>query len=87
MKILSYIKALFLSHQYRILAFMVAAVVLATMYHLIKDSGALEERAAIATVQVAATKKGVTDGNSIDQKNISLSDDDLDRRLARWMLD
>lgn len=87
MKILSYIKNLFLANQLRVMAFIAGAAMLSLVYYMVQRSGALEERAAIATVQVEANKEGVKTGAKIDQTVISYSDDDLDRRYSRWLRD
>lgn len=86
-KILSYLLGFYDTYRIRILLAVVAAVTLATVYYLIKENGKLEERGAIATVEVEANKEGVKTGAKIDQRVISYDDDDLDRRLARFMRD
>lgn len=86
-KIITYLTDLYASYRLRIIVSALVAISFIGVYHAGKAIGAAEERSSSATSQVAATTKGVRDGETIEQGVITLSDDDLDRRYAKWLRD
>lgn len=86
-KLITYIKGFYASYKLYLIASVLIAVSLVGTYHAGKAVGAAEERGELATAQLAATTKGVTDGAKIDQSVIALPDLDLDRRYDKWLRD
>lgn len=86
-KIISYIKGFLASYKLYLIASVLVVVSLIGTYRAGKAVGAAEESGKYSAAQVVADKKGVNEGEKIQQDVIRLPDPDLDRRLNKWMRD
>lgn len=85
--LISRIKGFVASYKLYLIASVLVVVSLIGTYHAGKAVGAAEESGKRAAAQVVADKKGVSEGEEIQQDVIRLPDPDLDSRLDKWMRD